>query len=132
RTLIADSIAAFLVGLNTEEGKALTRLRNEHSQALGIVPAVCSIIRLSECDDIELSSCVTPGSVVIPVALAHGGKAAGELIERAVNRGYEAGLTVGRAIGGARALPKTWPTLLTAPIMSAVTVALLRGFDEDR
>lgn len=132
RPRIADAVAAFLVGLNTEEGKALARLRSEHPQALGIVPAVCAIARLSECDDIELSSCVTPGSVVIPVALAHSGSAKGELIELAVNRGYEAGLTVGRAIGGARALPKTWPTLLAAPVMSAVTVALLKGFDQER
>src|SRR5207237_5133485 len=69
RLRIADALAAFLVGLNTDDGNALARLHGAQRDALADVPALCAITRLSECDDIELASCVTPGSVVIPVAL---------------------------------------------------------------
>ena len=132
RLRIADALAAFLVGLNTDEGKALARLHGAHPDALADVPVLCAITRLSECDDIELASCVTPGSVVIPVALAHGGNCSPHTIERAIVKGYESGLALGRAIGGARALPKTWPTLLAAPVMAAVTIAFLKEFDQER
>src|SRR5205823_8194668 len=70
RLRITDALAAFLVGLNTDEGKMLARLHGAHPDAFADVPAVAAITRLSECDDIELASCVTPGSIVIPVALA--------------------------------------------------------------
>ena len=132
RLRIADALAAFLVGLNTDDGNALARLHGAHRDALADVPALCAITRLSECDDIELASCVTPGSVVIPVALAHGGNCTPHTIERAIAKGYESGLALGRAIGGARALPKTWPTLLAAPIMAAVTIAFLKEFEQER
>jgi hypothetical protein len=62
---VYDTIAAFLTGLDTADGHALRRL-----YAYGeFAPAAAAISRLSECDDIHLASCVTPGAAVVPVVL---------------------------------------------------------------
>ncbi len=125
---IADLLSAFLIGLKTEEGRALARLSAGRSDSTAIVSAIA---RQSESDDIELTSCVTPGAVVIPVALAYGRDCSSENVTRAICRGYEAGIIAGRAIGGARALPKTWPTLLAAPLMAAVAYSFLHDCDRE-
>lgn len=127
---IADLLAAFVLGLRTDEGKALARLHAGQHGADTIAAAVSAIARQSEADDIELTSCVTPGAVVIPVALAFADGHSSASVGRAICRGYEAGIILGRTIGGARALPKIWPTLLAAPLMAAVTRAFL--FECDR
>lgn len=128
---IVDLLSAFAIGLKTDEGRALARLHAGRSGAADTAATVAAIARQSESDDIELSSCVTPGAVVVPVALACGRACSSESISRAICRGYEAGIILGRAIGGARALPKTWPTLLAAPLMAAVTRSFLRGCDRE-
>lgn len=122
---IVDLLNAFAVGLKTGDGKALARLHGARRGASAAAATVAAIARQSESDDIELASCVTPGAVVIPVALAYGKNCSSQTLGRAICRGYEAGIILGRAIGGARALPKTWPTLLAAPLMAAVTRCFL-------
>ena len=123
---VSDLLASYLAGLHTDDGKALARLFREASGRAEIVSAISAIARQSECDDIELTSCVTPGAVVVPVALAHARESNSAGLAQAISRGYEAGILAGRALGGARALPNVWPTLMAAPLMAAVTVSFLQ------
>jgi len=128
-----DTVAAFLAGARTKEGQALRDLYGGRSDISEIVAAAAAITRLSECDDIHLPSCVTPGAVVVPVALALGGNRGDLQFHAAVAAGYAAGLRLGMAIGGARSLAHgVWPTLLAAPLMAAVTASCLSGQDPDR
>ena len=87
----------------------------------------CASARLTEADDIHLTSCTTPGSVVIPAALH---LAAAGLFQTwgdfltAVLAGYETLVRVGYAIDGARILPrKIWPTLFAAPVGAAAVAS---------
>ncbi len=131
---VADAINAAFAGLAAREGDMLIRridLHDPHGQA----SLAAALARLSETDDIHLGSCITPGSVVVPVALAlsnaMGGEAS-ERFDRAVAAGYAAGLRLGTAVGGARAMEVgVWPTFLAAPLMAATTAAVLRGCDVD-
>jgi len=127
---ITDLLAAFAAGLHTIDGKALLRFFGDRQIPAEMISATSAIARQSECDDIELTSCVTPGSAVIPAALAYVSEYPGR-IETAICRGYEAGMLCGRSLGGARALPKVWPSLISAPLMTAVTVSFMMGFDEE-
>jgi len=116
---VTDIVTAFHVGLKTKEGQALAAFFGAEK-----IAAAAAIARLSECDDIHLASCVTPGAVVIPVALALGAQE----FHRAVAAGYAAGLRLGAAIGGAKALAAgVWPSLLAAPLMAAVTASCING-----
>jgi 2-methylcitrate dehydratase PrpD len=129
---IADLLAAFVAGLKTEDGRALARFSRGAGSRAEAIATICAIARQSECDDIELTSCVTPGAVVIPIALAHARENDSAGLAAAVRNGYRAGIIAGRAVGGARALPNVWPTLIAAPLMAAVTVSFLNGYDEDQ
>lgn len=130
---VMDSVAAFLAGVRTKEGEALSELYGGRADIFERIAAVAAIARLSECDDIHLASCVTPGAVVVPVALALGGNRSEDDFNPAVAAGYAAGLRLGMAIGGARALARgVWPTLLAAPLMAAVTASCLHGHDRDQ
>jgi 2-methylcitrate dehydratase PrpD len=83
----------------------------------------CASARLSEADDIHLTSCTTPGSVVVPTALSLA--SAGQLetwgeFFIAVLAGYETLIRLGRAIDGPLILSmKSWPTLFAAPVGAA-------------
>src|SRR6059058_6606008 len=75
----------------------------------------------------------SPGSVVIPVALAFAGNRGEDDFHGAISAGYAAGMRLGMGIGGARALAGgVWPTLLAAPLMAAVTASCLSFHDPDR
>ena len=127
---VKDSVAAFLVGARTKDAQALAQLYGGRSDLTERVAAAAAIARLSECDDIHLASCVTPGSVVIPVALAFASNRRLDELSPAIAAGYAAGLSLGAAIGGTEALANgVWPTLLAAPLMVAVTASLLNGHD---
>jgi len=123
---VYDTIAAFLAGLDIADGRALRRFYTQGEFAA----AAAAIARLSECDDIHLASCVTPGAAVIPVALAYAETSDAQTVHRAIAAGYAAGISLGTAIGGTRALHNgVWPSLLAAPLMSAVTASCLLGYD---
>ena len=127
---VRDTFAAFLVGVRTSEGQALSQFYGGCADPVEHSAAAAAVTRLSECDDIHLASCVTPGSVVIPVALALAGSCSEDEFHRAVLAGYAAGLRLGIGIGGARALGSgVWPTLFAAPLMAAVTASCLSGHD---
>ena len=126
---VMDTVVAFLAGVRTREGEALSQLYGGEGGA-ALAAAASAIARLSECDDIHLASCVTPGAVVIPVALAFAGGCGEDEFQGAISAGYAAGLRLGMGIGGARALAGgVWPTLLAAPLMAAVTASCLSGYD---
>ena len=127
---IKDTVAAFLAGALTQEGGALARYYARAGSPSEVMAGAAAIARFSECDDIHLASCVTPGAAVVPVALAFAGGCGEEQFHRAIAAGYAAGLTLGVGIGGAKALGSgVWPSLLAAPVMVAVTVSSLKGFN---
>jgi 2-methylcitrate dehydratase PrpD len=83
----------------------------------------CTSARLTEADDIHLTSCTTPGSVVVPTALhlASAGlfRTWADFVT-AVLAGYETLIRMGYAIDGPRILArKIWPTLFAAPVGAA-------------
>jgi len=120
RMHIADTLGLLRSGLGLEEGRAASKL--------GIpVVAWCAAARCTEADDIHLTSCTTPGSVVVPVALHLASTGAfntwGDFCE-AVLVGYEVLIRVGYAIDGPRMLgKKIWPTLYAAPMASAAVAS---------
>ena len=126
-----DTLAAFVVGLRTQDGQALAR--RYRGRAGDFSAAATAISRLSECDDIHLGSCVTAGSIAIPVALGLAKNRSEGEVHRAIAAGYAAGLGLGSAIGGIKALASgVWPTLLAAPLMAAVTASLLNRSNHEQ
>jgi 2-methylcitrate dehydratase PrpD len=120
RLHIADTLGMMLQGSLLAEGKM--------AMALGS-PLVgwCASARLTEADDIHLTSCTTPGSVIVPTALhlASAGlfETWGDFVT-AVLAGYEALIRVAYAIDGPRLLAKkVWPTLFAAPIGAAAVAS---------
>jgi 2-methylcitrate dehydratase PrpD len=116
RMHIADTLGMLQAGLDLEEGRAAAKL--------GIpLVAWCAAARCTEADDIHLTSCTTPGSVAVPVALHLAAAGAfetwGDFCE-AVLTGYEVLIRLGHAIDGPRILAKKiWPTLYAAPLAAA-------------
>jgi len=130
---VKDTLAAFLAGSRTTEGRELARSCRAGADRADVAAVIAAITRLSECDDIHLASCITPGAVVIPTALALADNTGAERFNGAVAAGYAAGLALGTSIGGARALTRgIWPTLFAAPVMAAVTASSVRGYDSER
>ncbi len=130
---VMDTVAAFLAAARAREGRALVELFGARADISAHIAAAAAIARLSECDDIHLPSCVTPGAVVIPIALALGAGGSVEGFNRAIAAGYAAGLRLGVGIGGAKALAGgVWPTLVAAPLMATVTASCFRGHDRDQ
>jgi 2-methylcitrate dehydratase PrpD len=102
---------------------------------LARVRDLCAVIRCSEIDDIDALALVTPGAVVVPVAvvLADQSGADGPALLAAVTAGYEAMITLGEGLNGSGLLARgLWPTYLLAPAAAAATAASLWGFDAQR
>jgi len=116
RLHIADTLGMMLQGASLAEGKA--------AMALGS-PLVgwCACARLTEADDIHLTSCTTPGSVVVPTAIhlaSLGAFKTWEDFATAVLAGYETLIRIGYAFDGPHILfKKMWPTLFAAPAGAA-------------
>src|SRR5215472_10042547 len=110
RLHIADTVGMILQGASLAEGRAALALGSR-------LAAWCACARLTEADDIHLTSCTTPGSVVVPTALhlAECGvfKTWADFVN-AVLAGYETLIRVGYAMDGPRILAKKiWPTLFS-------------------
>src|SRR5262249_11079841 len=116
RLHIADTVGMLLQGASLAEGRAALALGSR-------LAAWCACVRLTEADDIHLTSCTTPGSVVVPTALhlaACGSFKNWRDFLTAVLAGYEVLIRVGYAIDGPRLLAgKIWPTLFAAPVGAA-------------
>ena len=120
RLHIADTIGMMLHGATLAEGKAAMMVGSP-------VVGSCACARLTEADDIHLTSCTTPGSVVVPIALRLASIGAFKTFEdfvTAVLAGYETLIRVGYAIDGPQILAqKVWPTLFAAGIGAAAVAS---------
>jgi 2-methylcitrate dehydratase PrpD len=131
---LADAATAFFAGARSSEGRAIAgflagRKGGSIDAAVG---AISALVRRTECDDIHVASCITPAAVVMPCALAATMRSGGgpERFGRAVAAGYEVGLRLGLALGGAGAFAAgIWPSYFAAPMMAAATVGVALGFE---
>jgi 2-methylcitrate dehydratase PrpD len=134
---IVDTLGALLAGSRTDEGMAVGRLVAHAGNDVGsAVLAGCAQARCTEIDDIHLTSCTTPGSVVVPTAMALA--AAGDLrsvgdFVAAVLAGYESLIRLGFAIDGPSVLhKKVWPTYFAAAFGSAATASRAYGLSVEQ
>jgi 2-methylcitrate dehydratase PrpD len=139
---VADTVGAWIAATAIVEGKAVIALRRELQGLTGAgvanplddVALHCALARLSEADDIHLASMTTPGSIVIPAALILAARlaaadAAG--LSAAILAGYEAMISLGRAIDGPAILYRgIWPTCFTAAFGTAAVAARLLRLTE--
>lgn len=139
-----DTVGAILTGLPLSETAALADVMGQlngtaadparaglHGELGPTILQLCAAVRCTEVDDIHLASCVTPSSIIVPVALAVAAQrpdTTGDQLLRACVTGYEAIIGLGLAVDGPGILYKgIWPTYLCASIGSAATVASLIG-----
>lgn len=122
----ADALLCLHAGALAPEGEALRGFYQPVASSPQLVAAAgAATIRMTEWDDIHVASCVTAGAVAVPAALAFA--PSDERFVEAVCAGYAIGIGLGTAIGGVRALPDTWPGLLAASAIAAVTTATALG-----
>jgi 2-methylcitrate dehydratase PrpD len=138
---VIDTIGAWLAATAIPEGRALLAYRSAMRKGAHAGDALaldlstrCALARLSEIDDIHLSSMTTPGSIVIPSALtlaAASPAAITEDVTAAILAGYEAMTRLGRTIDGPTALYRgIWSTYFTAPFGVAAVAVRLLGLDD--
>src|SRR5436309_12653627 len=120
RLHIADSLGMMLEGAKLAEGKwgKWGRWGKAALAAGSRLAGWCASARLTEADDIHLTSCTTPGSVVVPTAMhlacAGAFKTFGDFVT-AVLAGYETLIRIGYAIDGPHVLARNlWLTLFAA------------------
>ena len=143
RLHLTDTVGAWIAGSSTPEGRALaglgspprerSGLKSTGDGALDRVMTNCALTRLSEIDDIHLSSATTPGALIIPAALTIGGSLALDrtAIAEAIVVGYEAMVRLGAALKGPAILYRgIWPTYFTAPFGVAAVAARLLGLTD--
>lgn len=135
RLHIFDTIGARIAGDavgETADVRAVVGDGDEATLLLGCIAARCS-----EIDDIHLMSCVTPGAVVVPVALAAAADLAraGTPVDDAAflaacTAGYETLLRFGVAVDGPRILYRgIWPTYICSGFGVVATLGRLQGLD---
>jgi 2-methylcitrate dehydratase PrpD len=100
-----------------------------------VARAMASRIRYSEIDDILLSSCITPGSVVVPALFAIARlrpSAEVGLVAAAASAGYAVLGFCGELLDGASALARgQWPSRAAAALGAAATACVLMELDAD-
>jgi len=139
RQRLFDTVGAACVGLETAEGRLLRALDGEARplaptrHALDRCRLFVGAARATEIDDIDVASCTTVGSVVVPAALAIAAsepRADDRTLLAGIVVGYEAMVRLGRALRGATLLYRgVWPTYVTAAFGAAATTAKLLGLD---
>jgi 2-methylcitrate dehydratase PrpD len=149
---IFDSLGALLAGSLTEEAQAhseviKTFIPETDDKAIPVVgtkfyaplpyAALLSSIsaRLTETDDIDIASCVTPGAVIVPSALSVGyfvGARGKEFME-AILSGYELMTRLGSSFNGAEIIYQgIWPTYLFGAVGVASVVSKILGLNPDQ
>ena len=96
---------------------------------------LCAVTRCSEIDDIDPLALVTPGAVVVPVALvlASESGADGPTLLKAITTGYQSMICLGEGLDGPHLLERgVWPTYLLAPAAAAAVAASLWDLDVER
>ncbi len=126
---LTNTVAAWLAGATTQEGRALLAFRTPGEIDIGTPSALA---RLSEIDNIHLASATTPGGVVIPAALtlAAARGADGVALRDAIVAGIEAMVRLGLALDGPQVIYRgIWPTYFAAPFGIAAMASRLLGLD---
>lgn len=133
-----DAVAAMRAGGRTSETAATSAVVRRLAPSAGIATTAAMLAiacRSTECDDIDLPSCTTPGSVVLPAALAAAelGHVSRSAFIEGVIAGYEVMTAVGLAADGASIVyGRQWPTYLCAAVTVAATVGKALGLSEGR
>lgn len=133
---LLDTLGAWIAARATEEAAMLARLQApDPVSPLSFVPLdrillAVAATRLTEIDDIHMSSCVTPSAVVVPAAVILASRLPAQDFAAALNAGYEVMTRLGVAVNGPEILYRgIWPTYLAAPVGAAAVAARLLGFD---
>jgi 2-methylcitrate dehydratase PrpD len=129
---LADTVTAWIATRATREAQVLRKFQREAKPGepdVGLDILInCALTRLSEIDDIHLASMITPGSIVIPGALAIAAQLPPDpvALSEAIVAGYEAMIRLGLAVDGPGILYRgIWPTYLAAPFGIAAVAARL-------
>jgi 2-methylcitrate dehydratase PrpD len=126
-----DVVITGLAGARSAEGGAILKVFPRGSTFEGIAGSA-ALVRLTEMDDIHISSTTTPSSVSVPVAL---GLAAGSAcdpaeVESAIYVGTELVVRFGLAMDGSRALlAGFWPTRTAATLGASAVASRIFGLD---
>lgn len=142
-----DTLTAMICGRFSPEGEVLhstfkTDVKssmyfggNGSNGTLDNLLLYSSYTRLTEVDDIHLSSCTTPGSVIIPTALSFAftrKDLSFETIMDAIISGYDTMTRFGQVINGPNILRKgIWPTYFCASFGSAATSSRILGLSAE-
>jgi 2-methylcitrate dehydratase PrpD len=134
---MVDTLGARLAGAQIDEGRAAALVGQSLGDGLMAAVAVtCAQARCTEIDDIHLTSCTTPGSVIVPTVLALASRGAFATMgasAAAALAGYESMIRLGKAIDGPHVLSRgTWPTGCAAAFGSAAAAARGFGLDEEQ
>lgn len=126
-----DAMVAAAAGARTSEAAELAPLFGDDLPDR--IALLAATIRLTEIDDIHLSSCTTPSSAIAPaVALLAAAEPPAEpdRLADALWVGIELLARLGVAIGGPRVLYRgVWPTYFAAPVGVAAAAARLYALD---
>lgn len=129
RRHFVDTVIAGAVGSQAPAFKAMRPLWGDGAEERIALHAAA--IRMTEIDDIETTSCTTPSSVTVPVALGVPG-ADGDLRD-ALYVGTDLLVRFGAAVNGPELLYRNiWPTYLAAPMAAAATAARMMRLDADK
>lgn len=134
---VADTVGAWVASAHTQEGRRILAYRNalarECAGASLEIAIHCAVTRLSEIDDIHLASMITPGSIVVPAALAMAAAlsdAEPAALNNAILAGYEAIVRFGLVIDGPAVSNRgIWPTYFGAAFGVAATASRLLKLD---
>jgi 2-methylcitrate dehydratase PrpD len=137
RLHLVDTVGAWIAGGWIAEGRAVLHFapkwHPDEGGMLGRVALGCALARLSEIDDIHLSSAITPGAIVVPAALTLGASlgSEGAAVAEAIAAGYDLVTRLGAALDGPAILYRgIWPSYFAAPFGTAAVAARLLGLDD--
>lgn len=134
RRHVTDIVAARIAGAACSDGKAIASFY-PLGQGADSIAGLAALVRLTETDDIHISSGTTPSSVAVPVALALAAASpcSPEQLESAIFVGVETIVRLGLAVGGAGVLYKgIWPTRTGATLGAAAVACRIWGLSEAR
>ncbi|MDX2446527.1 MAG: MmgE/PrpD family protein [Desulfobacterales bacterium] len=136
---IFDSLGALLAGTSSDDAEAARVLINKIVPQTGTysvpIPGTelsaplnyaahisITAARMTETDDIDLSSCTTPGSVVVPTAIlsAYYAGSGGKSVYEGILAGYDIMTRLGNAVKGPEIVYRgIWPTYLCGAMCAA-------------
>lgn len=132
---VFDMLAAGMIGSMTDEGLLIRKMTGADGPS-ATIRLVTGVVRATEIDDIDISSCTTVGSAVIPAVLAlsrDNPKTDSQKILHAVIVGYESMVRLGRAMDGATSIYRgVWPTYAAAPFAAAAAAGIVLDLDRSQ